>query len=295
AEGAALDAMSAPQLHQGLAPLVGADAPNGDVVRVFNNDMQLADTVWTGAPGDLDKVSLSIQATNVREGEEEGGQAIPALPRRPRGAREPNTMNARAAARLAPDATVVVLRIDSNFRLATTALRFERIGADAQQPAWVEDGLPSAFVASLSSLGGRGDQTFIFQVPPGRWRVASLRQTSGFDQAIYETSFCLGAPSFEIAEGQALYAGAFHLRTAAFGPELALGPVTNALADAPALASRLQPARYVHGSTAPCAGMYAYALEVADAPFEAGYVHGSRAPQGEAAESDVAAAPSEQP
>lgn len=296
AEGAALDAMAGAQLRVALTPLVGAAAPSGDVVRAFNNDMQSADTVWTGPPGDLDKVSLSIQAVGAGEDEAEREQAEPALPRQPRSAREPNSMNARAAGRLPADATVVVLRIDSNFRFATTVLRFERIGADPQQPAWVGDGLPSAFEASLASVGGGSEQTFIFQVPPGRWRIASLRQSSGLDRAIYETAFCLGAPSFEIASGEAVYAGAFHLRTAAFGPDLALGPMTEALANAPVLASRLQPARYVNGSTAPCVGMYAYAVEAPGAPFEPGYALGSRAllAQAEEGAEHAAAAPSEQ-
>ncbi|MCX7357476.1 MAG: hypothetical protein NT015_04930 [Alphaproteobacteria bacterium] len=117
-------------------------------------------------------------------------------------------------------------------------------------------------------------QTHIVQVPPGRWRVTSITQTSGFDYAVYITDFCLGAPSFEVRAGEAVYAGSFTQR-GAFGPDMDLTAAQADLAEVPAIASRLRAASYINGATYPCGGTYIYALEVPGAPFSEDYAYGS--------------------
>lgn len=113
------------------------------------------------------------------------------------------------------------------------------------------------------------EATFIFAVPPGKWRLAGHR---GVDP-------CMGAPSFEVAAGEAVFLGAFDFNATPFAPALDMGPARTALNADPGLSNRLRPAHWVNGSTAYCRGWYLYALEFDGFPFEDGYVWGSRSPR----------------
>lgn len=268
-EAAEYDALAPAALQERLSELVGAEEPIGEIVRVFNNDMLLPDTIWTGRPRDLDIVSLSLQASPAAS-EDEPDKPNARLPNRPRSAFPPNPRGVRGAARLPADATVIVIESGGSTDFSESiSVRFERIGADPSVPAWVEDGQPAEFEFWL----GGGDIDVI-QVPPGRWRLTSMTRTSGFDYGVYTTDLCLGAPSFEIAAGEALFAGSF-LANGAFGPNMDMTSVQTAIAEAPSIASRLRPASYVNGNAYPCGGNYIYAVEVPGAPFVAGYVGGS--------------------
>lgn len=105
-----------------------------------------------------------------------------------------------------------------------------------------------------------------FEVPAGRYRIT---RTSWIIH-------CLGAPAFDIAPGEVVFAGRFDLEGQALGPTLNLDEVPGQL-DA-GLRDRLRPARYENGSTVPCSyGMGIYPLEIPGAPFEPGYRWGSLA------------------
>lgn len=105
-----------------------------------------------------------------------------------------------------------------------------------------------------------------FEVPAGRYRIT---RTSWIIH-------CLGAPAFDIAPGEVVYAGRFDLEGETMGPTLNPDEVPGQLSDG--LRDRLRPARYENGSTVPCSyGMGIYPLEIPGAPFEPGYRWGSRA------------------
>ena len=89
--------------------------------------------------------------------------------------------------------------------------------------------------------------------------------------------FCLGSPVFKLEKGQILYAGTFDLSATAMGPDLSMEPVRTLLVGSP-FADRVQPASYVNGSTANCLGGVAiYAIEFPGAPFLEDYEWGSKA------------------
>ena len=89
--------------------------------------------------------------------------------------------------------------------------------------------------------------------------------------------FCLGSPAFKLERGQIIYAGTFDLSAAAMGPDLSMEPVRALFAGSP-FADRVQPASYVNGSTTNCLGGVAvYAIEFPGTPFLEGYEWGSKA------------------
>ncbi|GIU66138.1 hypothetical protein [Candidatus Phycosocius spiralis] len=90
-------------------------------------------------------------------------------------------------------------------------------------------------------------------------------------------NFCLGSPVFKLEKGQILYAGTFDLSATAMGPDLSMEPVQTLLVGSP-FADRVQPASYVNGSTANClGGVSIYAIEFPGAPFLEDYEWGSKA------------------
>lgn len=268
--GAALDQLSAPEIHAALAPLVGAETPDGEIVRTFNNDLQFKNTTWTGPPRDHHAMSLSIQALGASSSIDHRPDDATQAPELPATAAEPTPRRPGDTRRFPVGETVIVLQVQGNPYMITNTLRFERIGADPLTPAWMADGLPSGFDVILD---GRR-QTLVVRVPPGRWRVTSITQANGFDGGIYATSFCLGAPSFDVAAGEAIYAG-FFSEFEALLPNLDLAHAQAALAGSPDIAGRLRPASYENGATFRCDGSYIYAFEIPGAPFEAGYNLGS--------------------
>src|SRR6202000_241926 len=114
------------------------------------------------------------------------------------------------------------------------------------------------------------EQTYAFVVPPGRWHMAEFRFTS----------FCLGGPAFDLAPGEALFAGSFDAQKP-FMPDMALEPAQNALGDT-ALAKQLHPARSSNGASFACDAVPAntiYVLEYPGLAFDKDYASGSRAPK----------------
>lgn len=271
-------------LTERLSAMVGANIPESDIIRRYNNDAVRAGVALLQAPEAFDEVSLSLRilpdrtpptAEQRRAATEAASEHSRALGRMPASARPPMPLNRRTLATL--DATIVVVHVGGGMvSQGQPSVVFERLSND-DFPAWKADGQPAMFTASaparlFAAAGDRfTEQTLVFAVPPGRWRV------TGMSQGAYAASFCLGGPSFEVAAGEVVYAGAFFTEQRDRGPDLSLDRARTALANAPALAERLRPAAYRNGELYPCGGSYFYALEVPDAPFREGYAFGSLA------------------
>jgi hypothetical protein len=96
---------------------------------------------------------------------------------------------------------------------------------------------------------------------------------------LFTVSLCLGAPSFEVAAGEVVYAGSFDPASATnnIGPEMTLEPYRAVFPALSGLGEKMRPASYVNGSTGQCHGAYMYALETVGRPFAEGYALGSKA------------------
>ena len=169
---------------------------------------------------------------------------------------------------LAPDATVVIVRVWGGPAQSTVVL----VRADAAEGDEQQDSILAA--VPQRRRAGQTYETLVFAVPPGHWRVTGMTASGRL------TSFCMGAPGFDVAAGEAVFAGSF-----AFGvagerrPDLSVERTYTELSAAPALMQRLRPAAYRNGETFECGAgaSFVHALEVRDAPFVEGYSWGSLA------------------
>jgi hypothetical protein len=117
---------------------------------------------------------------------------------------------------------------------------------------------------------GATESTYVFAVPPGRWRIGHIQGNTG------SISLCLGAPAFEVGPSEVVFAGSYSGE--AFAPDMSTTPAETALAIAPDFASRLRTASYVNGAVSSCEGAFVfYAYEIPGAPFAQDYRWGSRA------------------
>jgi hypothetical protein len=100
-------------------------------------------------------------------------------------------------------------------------------------------------VSPVRFMGGPGpllEKTFVIPAPPGRWRLLG-------PQGI---SLCIGGPAFDVAPGEAVFAGSFDAAAKDdLAPDMSLDSVEPTLSDH-ALAARLRPARWTNGVAAPC-------------------------------------------
>lgn len=282
--GKELDALDQPALAERLGAMVGADIPEGDVVRSFDNDAVHAGTRMLAPPEAFDRVSLSVQALpdraaisaeDRRTQEAALREHIRTLGRRPPSAAPPRPIQARALADLPEGSAILVIHVGGAMGNAAPNVIFERESAD-EWPAWKADSKPDTLVASpgvrlFAPVNNPiTEATLIYAVPPGRWRLA------GMQQGQYSASFCLGGPSFEIAAGDVVYAGAFYTDLRERGPDMNLAPAQAALTGAPDQLAHLRPATFRNGDTGACPGAgYIYAFEVPGAPFREGYAWGS--------------------
>jgi hypothetical protein len=194
-------------------------------------------------------------------------------PARPRSAQTPSDIKPERIAPPSAGSALILVRLIGE---STQGIDFERVGPSPDAPAYV-DGRPSDFTATPrtrrdTDTSGRSDTLLVFELPAGRWRIAGTRQDG------FIVSFCQGAPSFEVAAGEVVYAGAFNLTGEALGPSLQLGGPRSFLGRHPDLQASLRAARYVNGSTGHCAGAFLYSYEIEGAGFDDGYRLGSRAP-----------------
>lgn len=275
AEGERLSKLSQPQLSAELGGLVGAETPKGEVARVWDNGVATR-SVRTNAPaGDLDKRSLSLTALAPEAAAAQPEPKPARLPRMARTAMPPKPLKPEQVQSAPADSALVVVRLTGGKPQGDSGLTFIRLTGDPKTPAWV-DGRPGSVAAKLpvrffGKRDERLDTNLVFAVPPGRWAVAAM--TNG----LFSTSFCQGAPAFDVTAGEVVYAGAFAFDqdAAAFGPDLSPEPAKAALPAA--VAAKMRPAAYVNGNTFDCGGAYLYAFEAPQAPFAQGYPYGSLA------------------
>lgn len=275
--------LSGKALQSALDQWVGAPQPHGVVARTFRNDVarigttRFANAIAKGS-------SLSGKAVGAPKAAEAEALALrpplylpqpPSVPRPPKGPppvvlKTPLTAAGLAAAESPADQGLVAVRIDGG---AAMTLGFERLGPDPATPSW-RDGRPGLLAVggpiSGSAVRGKPEDTLVYALPPGRWRLASA--------TVYGVtlSFCLGGPAFDVAAGEVIYAGA--LRSDLFTPDMDLGLARAAFPAGAPLAARLKPAQWLNGAQGRCAGSFAYVLELPDRPFLDGYALGSRAP-----------------
>ena len=85
----------------------------------------------------------------------------------------------------------------------------------------------------------------------------------------------VGAPVFEVAAGEAVYAGSYSADHAL--PVMDLDLARSAFPELSAVPDKIRPASWTNGARGKCVGSYLYALEIPGQPFVDGYGGGSRA------------------
>lgn len=278
-EGKTLDQLDQAAKQAQVNQWVGAPQPHGVVVRTFANEpMSVATAGLFGPSSNRAKAMISADAAGKEAPADPKAKAPkepkPQLPRMAKSARPPKPLKPENMGSIPEGMGLVVV----NMRGAGSLnLAFERIGANPDTPAWI-DGHPASFSAAQSpkavaSLDGSEGLTTVYALPAGRWRVAAM------SAGIYSVSLCMGAPAFDLAAGEVLYAGAFDAASeTGLGPNLDVEQVKAALPAASGLADRIRPAVYVNGTTGRCGGAVGYAMEIPGAPFVDGYAMGSKAP-----------------
>lgn len=136
-------------------------------------------------------------------------------------------------AKLAPDATVIVVRTHGTRPGQQMNVRFLNI-ADLPngQPALTMFATPTP-TKFLWKAGTPMEDLFVVEVPPGLWILAG-------DNA---SSFCLRAPVFDVRKGEAVFAGTISSEVAGdMQPKMDLTPARAGLPAA--LAGRLRPAEW---------------------------------------------------
>lgn len=253
AEGEILDKLEQPALHDAIALRVSAVTPGDEQVRVFGNELKHKPPAAFGWAGDMDALSLSLQALPPAD-KSEAATPRPRLPRQPRSARAPRPLT-EAQLAVAPETGIVVVKLKGEAWAGGRSLTFVRASSDPDAPAWVADQLPDRFVATLTSRAAvRGDTNrynmLAFAVPPGRWRLASVTQN------LFSLNLCRGAPAFDVRAGQAVFAGEFDMSGVVAVPDTDIAD-----ADLPPAYAILSPAAAVwtDGGPSSCEGAYLYA------------------------------------
>jgi hypothetical protein len=259
-----------------MTPLIGAAEPEGTIVRVFANDAASNQTAGMFSPArNTIKSALSVDAMgDPPENDKPTKEKAPPAPKLAKSARPPAPLKAEQLGEIPADSALIVVNVQGTGAFSVT---FERQGPDAKTPAWA-DGRPGAFLAgqpvkATATAGGAQGTTHVFAVPPGRWKIAHM------SAGLFTVSLCLGAPSFEVAAGDVVYAGSFDPASATnnIGPEMTLEPYRAVFPALSGLGDKMRPATYVNGSTGQCQGAYMYALETTGGQFAEGYAHGSKA------------------
>lgn len=294
AVGETLDDLEPEELELRLAPMVGAETPEGRVVRSFGNEIAERRTTLYDFPRQPEMTSLSLQilpeeylelprrrvdrpmsamtSAEVRAQAQERRE-LQAVQRAQRDAligrsrRFIEATEADEIAALPSDATIIVVRAYGAGASGVVLVR-----TDATEDDDENDSLFAAAPVPRRRDPSQ-ERTYVYVVPPGHWRLTALSPGPTL------TSLCLGAPSFDVAAGQVVFAGSFGFGQSGPRLDLALDPARAALAASPALAERVQAASYANGETFQCGapGSYLYAYEIEGAPFREGYGYGSRA------------------
>ncbi len=236
AEGAAIAALDQPGQAKALAPWIGADTPHGTVVRRFEPLARLGRVV--GAFAEMSgKRTLPLSVT----------AAPPAPPVRGSGPYkldsrfDPDTDPAKAP----PGSAFIVMRMITH-ALPNKGYQLIRFDDAAGKADLVTMGSP---VKMFMKTGADIERTFVVAVQPGRWHFAGPQFVT----------LCAGAPAFDIAAGEVLFAGSFSVgSTEPFTPDMSLAQAKAAIKDE-GLKARLRPASWVNGNRYDC-GALPYAL-----------------------------------
>jgi hypothetical protein len=269
-EGDRLAKLTPAEKSSELSAWVGEATPHGEIMRVWNNDAGRVSTKKFKLPGYFGRTSISVaaQPEQVRK-EAATPPAPPELPKAAKSTRPPKALKPEQLAAVPADSALVIVHLKGLSMSNGQWMVLQRVGADPEIPAWAEDQRPDVVnVIYASFWTGDDGKILAYALPPGRWRVAG--QGGGLSQL----NFCLGAPAFEVAAGEVVYAGSFDMGAEDFGPNLDLGRAQALLAANPDQAARLRPAVYENGWTTACGGNFIYAYEIKGAPFRAGYVGG---------------------
>lgn len=255
-----------PQLRERLAQWVGAVSPPGDVTRAWANEALFASTQRTG-PAQLLRSGYSL---SVAAFPDEALKAIKEVKpfktvRYPKEALPPKRLKFEELASIAPDKALLIVDLRDTRRM--NAVSFRRQGADPNAPAWVDGKVDAVWLAGVQTTFKTegGALLAAFSVPPGRWMLATLHGTYS------ALSFCMGAPGFDVAAGDVVFAGRFSFATPEFGPDMDLSDSRAMLASMPGLAAKLKGAAYINGNRGHCEGQNLYALDVKGAPYAPGY------------------------
>jgi hypothetical protein len=265
AEGAALAELPPADVTARLSPWIGAQMPQGDIVRIWANDAARNDTRrYESRPAYFEKGQLSLRA--------HVGHDWPRYESHSRPPGDPPIIDARWQTGALTPATLSKAPAEGGVllvRINAVTVGFQRVEPGQTGRLADRDHAPDMAWAGYPAWAGKkGGVWKAFAVPAGRWRIINMGVTT----------FCLGAPSFEIKPGEVVYAGTFDGAAETVGPDLELAAARAWLAGTPA-ADTARPAAYVNGSVAPCMGVSIYALEVPGASFEAGYHWGGAAPK----------------
>ncbi|WP_029087278.1 hypothetical protein [Brevundimonas aveniformis] len=252
AEGAATYQLSGTEFRERVAPWLGSATPPGTYYRGFNNEAAHPARYSTASrPGAPSPRHLSVRF--ALEGGAQVGIPGPVTPiRTDYDMRQPERTT--TVHRPGSGNAVVVLMVRGGSR----GISFGRV-SDGQHAG----GRPIVFGMTGSSRG----RWHVVEVPAGRWRINHTGVVN----------HCLGSPSFEVGEGEVVYAGDFDLAGANIGPQLDMTFATSAL-EGPGL-EVMRTAEYENGSTVACVvGVVPYPLEFEGFPFASGYRSGSMAP-----------------
>lgn len=276
----------APALARLLAPWVGAEQPEGEIVRVFSNEAANADTVFWRRQAISPPWTFSLRAADLRRLTRYPGShmnepgspgwkpdATPAPIRTAPPYEEP--LSAAELAGLPADTAVFLVRVRNVAKRPDTELTMVRMAP--REDLWATMRTTASEPGNTASFGGtrgikarpeaeRADMILAFPVNPGRYRV-------GYRGVV---GFCFGAPATEISPGEVVYLGDLDLGEGVLSPDMTLAPAEEWLRQtAPEALPRLRAATWVNGATVACNSMLAYALEFPGYPFEDGYVRGS--------------------
>jgi len=266
-EGEKLAKLDQASLSEQLKVWVGAEQVHGVVVRAWDDDMAKGKTLKFREAGPVEHQSLSILALD--KDLDAPATRAPGYPAAPPTAASPRpiAMDKLAAVKLQPNEALIVVSLRHVGMRAGILVGLERMGPDADTPAWFADQKPYVIGAGAGAFFADADRAFV--VPAGTWRLSAV------GEAYYGVSYCLGAPAFEAKPGEVIFAGTFDLGGDDVGPNLDLAPARKLMAKAPAeVQARLAPAVWTNGYTAHCHGTYFYAYEIKGAPTKAGYVRG---------------------
>jgi hypothetical protein len=306
--GTALAAMSSNDVSQALTSQVGAEQPEGTVVRIWSNEVldarnmrneiapsalaegqlsllsigDIDDILNPIVTYDLNSVSRLYDLTmNDRWKIARGRGATVARPLLklestsvPGGFERKISRNLKVndISTIPEGWGIILLRLTgTNLRNGLSITMAPNQGPLLQAANGTILNSPDFLKGMLNRGAGSDGSWFMRAVPPGAYRYKQI--------GTIPLEFCLGSPAFEVKSGEIIYAGAFDLSAQSMGPDMSIEPVRQLFDGASSFAS-VKPASYVNGSVGFCLGGAAiYALEFSGYPYVDGYEWGSKASQ----------------